>query len=291
MPLEIDPNKYFSIEIDARPGINHLKYSLDLLIRESVSLGRTPIVFKPRFDPRHNLGKDVDAEWSKYIDLERIEITNAAQGTGIRTKALQRSDAGLFDSRSAAWFERDHVITQRENSTFDIIVRHNKTGLLIDAIHGGSSGLPGHVVRFTPSRQIVELALLVKQGLGEYCAMHVRRDDMLEMKDLYPNLERDTQPDRILETLLRTVPRRSRIYIMTNERDRSFFEPLRSEFDVHQYFDFPALRDLIECEQPDNFMLFEIEKVLFEQASTKIHTFTHPEGGRRISLTSDKGWA
>ena len=36
---------------------------------------------------------------------------------------------------------------------------------------------------------------------------------------------------------------------------------------------------------------FEIEKLLFERASTKIHTFTHPEGGRRISLTTDKGWA
>jgi hypothetical protein len=268
-----------------------LRFALDLLVREAVSLGRTPLVFKPRFDPRHNLGRDLDVEWDRYIDLQRVHLMDGAHGCEVCVAAVRPQGIADLDRLSTAWFERDHVVTDAENRSYELIVRRNKTGLSVDRVHGGPAGLPGYGVRFEPSAKVLDRVEKVRGRLGGYAAMHVRRDDMLEMKDLYPNLDRDTRPERILETLSQYLPQGARVYIMTNERDQRFFEPLRASFEVFQYFDFPELRELIDSDQPDNFLLFEIEKLLFERASTKIHTFTHPEGGRRISLTTDKGWA
>jgi len=50
----VNKNKYFTVQVDAKPGINHLREALEWLVRESVSLNRTPIVFTPHFDSCHN---------------------------------------------------------------------------------------------------------------------------------------------------------------------------------------------------------------------------------------------
>ena len=288
--IALDPAKFFTVEVEARPGINHLRYALELLILEAVALGRTPVAFKPWFDPRHNLGHDLDVTWAKYVDLSRVEIFNGEAVAAV-VHVLQPGEVPGLDRLSAAWFDRDHLVTDEESRSLDLIVRRNRTGLHIGCVHGVGFDMPGYKLRFAPSALVSEKFRIVKERLGEFTAMHVRRDDMLEMTDLYPNLGRDTQPDRIRQTLRERVPQHSRVYIMTNERDRRFFDPLRADFEIFQYFDFPELDEVIESGTPDNFLLFEIEKLLFEAASTKVHTFTHPEGGQRIALTSDKGWA
>lgn len=283
--------RYLTIEIEARPGINHLRFALELLVREAVAMGRVPVAFKPRFDPRHNLGHDLDVDWDRYIDLDHVELVDGATGAVTAIRMLRRADLGSIERLAVLWVEREHVFAGRENRNHDLLVRHNRTGLHIPSVHDGAAGLPQHVVRFRPSGRVESLAQAVRQRLGDYCGVHVRRDDMLEMKDVYPNLDRDTQPDRIGDTLARAVAEGSAVYILTNERDRSFFTPLKSRFVVFQYFDFPELKRLIEGPEPDNFLLFEVEKLLFEAAQTKVHTFSHPEGGPRLALCSDRGWA
>ena len=115
------------------------------------------------------------------------------------------------------------------------------------------------------------------------------RDVLTEKyKKKFPNLEKDTHPLRIRETLLRLLPEGSSLYILTNEADKTFFDPLREVFDVFQYFDFPELQRIVECEFPDNYFLYEIEKRLFSQARDKIFTFADREG-KRLSLTRDIG--
>lgn len=288
--IEPDPRRFFCVEIEVRPGINHLRHALELLVREAVSLGRTPVAFKPLFDPRHNLGHDLDVGWDTYIDLDHVEILNeAGVATGVRVAQLH--EVPQCERLSALWVDREHVISAAENCAVDIIFRQNRSGLHVEGLHDGGFGLPGHWVRFAPAASVRDRCRVVRDALGDYCAMHIRRDDILEMNDLYPNVDRDTQPERILATLRQHLVPHAKVYIMTNERDGAFFDPLRSEFRVFQYFDFPVLRELIESDRPDNFLLFEIEKLLFEGASTKVHTFSHPEGGARIALSLDKGWA
>jgi hypothetical protein len=291
-PQPADPARYFAVEIEARPGINHLRFALELLLREAAALGRTPLLFEPRFDPRHNLGHDLRTSWRRYLDLDAIEVVNRASGESALVKAVCAADVPRVDQLSTAWFERDHTITADENQCFDVLVRRNRTGLHVPPVHDGPAGLPDYTVQLPASALVHSLAQAVKAELGaNYCAMHVRRDDMLAMKEQYPNLDTDTRPDNIIKVLRANLAPASRVYVMTNERDTTFFDPLRAEYELHQYFDFPALRTLIECEEPDNFLLFEVEKQLFEHAPVKVHTFAHPKGAPRIALSTDTGWA
>ncbi len=283
--------RYLAVEVEARPGINHLRFALELLVREAVSVGRTPVAFKPRFDPRHNLGHDLLVDWDRYIDLDHVELVDRISGKVTSIRMLLRAELEPIDALATLWVEREHKFTACENRDYDLLVRQNRTGLHVPGVHDSAAGLPQHLVRFRPSARIRAIAERIRPQLGQYTGVHVRRDDMLEMKDVYPNLDRDTQPDRIGETLARELKDGSTVYIMTNERDKSFFKPLGSRFRIRQYFDFPELSELIEGPEPDNFLLFEVEKLLFAEADLKVHTFSHPEGGQRISLTTDKGWA
>lgn len=261
------------------------------MVRESISLNRTPIVFKPQFDSCHNFDIDVDSTWDKYLDLNYINIIHASTGKNFSIKAISDNDIYNYDDLSILWIERDHVVTDKENEYFDLIIRHNRTGLEIDGIHNGVRGITDYTVKFLPSKLVLDIYTQVSNKIENYCAIHVRSGDMLKMVDLYPNLDDDTQPEKIRSTLLGFLPKHSKIYILTNEQDKNYFNPLKTDFEVLQYFDFPELKDIVENEQPDNFLLFEIEKLLFENANTKIYTFTHPEGGIRKSLSRDLGWA
>lgn len=105
-----------------------------------------------------------------------------------------------------------------------------------------------------------------------YCAIHVRRGDKLKLP-AYPHLDEDTQPERILEILTKYVPKGTTVYILTNEKDKKYFDLLRSKYDILQYTNFPILKQLVENENPDNFLLYEIEKRILNSAKYKIHTF------------------
>jgi hypothetical protein len=287
----VDKKKYFTVQVDARPGINHLREALNWLVRESISLNRTPLVFTPHFDSHHNFDIEINATWDKYINLNNLQISKRSQDTTISIQAVMEKDIPNLNDLSTLWVERDHILTDKENEEFDLIVRHNRTGLEIDRVHNGIRGIPEYSVSFMPSNRVLDAYNQISDKLQNYCAIHVRRGDMLDMVDTYPNLDQDTQPDNIRATISQVMPIISKIYILTNERDKTYFNPLKNDYEIFQYFDFPELRELVECEQPDNFLLFEIEKLIFEGAKTKIYTFTHPEGGTRISLSKQLGWA
>ncbi len=288
---EIAAERYFTVKVDARPGINHLRDALRWLIRESLCLRRTPVVFDPRMDPVHNLGYSLETSWDRYIDLDDIQVRLAPDQPLVRLRALRMADIAPIESRSALRIPPDYFVKTRENQRFELIERHNPSGLVIAGVHGQSAGLAEMSVEFVPAPFVREHETRMRSVLGEYHAMHVRRGDMLSMRSQFPHLAEDTRPERILHTLSGVLPYGSRIYILTDERDRNYFDLLRERYEIVQYFDFPQLRCLIECERPDNFLLFEIEKRLFDGARTRIHTFAHPNGAPRIHLCRDRHWS
>ncbi|MBS3955278.1 MAG: hypothetical protein KGZ88_20195 [Methylomicrobium sp.] len=281
---EILVKKYFTVDIEAKPGINHLREALNWLIRESIYLNRTPLVFTPQFDSIHNYDIEISTTWSKYIDLKNIKIND------INIQAVENDEVTNLEDLSILWIERNHIITDNENEEFDLIIRHNKTGLKIDNLHD-FLGITEQKVQLPPSKRVLETYTQVRNQLKNYTAMHVRRGDMLSMTDKFPHLDEDTKPDKIKEKISQIIPKGSNIYILTNERNPDFFNPLKNDYEILQYYNFPELQKIVACKEPDNFLLFEIEKLIFESANTKIYTFTHPEGGVRISLCKDLGWA
>jgi hypothetical protein len=280
-----DTNRYFTVNVGSYAGINHMKSALRLLIKESLSLRRTPVVFTPHFLSSHNFGKDVIASWDKYIDLDKIAITQ--NGTTHHVRAFKRDVIADMDAIAVLEVKAQHVVTATENAAYQLIVKDNWTGL--------GFGAYGHEdfdfdVELSPSRVVLDYASHVTRQLGEYHSMHVRRGDKLAEKDRYPNLDRDTRPEAICETVSRILPRGSRVYILTDERTPNYFDVLGKDYQVFQYFDFPELRHLVEGTHPDNFLLYEIEQLVFARAKTQIYTFAHPQGKPRMSLTRDVGW-
>jgi hypothetical protein len=279
-----ETNRYFTVNVGCDAGINHMKSALVLLIKESLSLNRTPVVFRPRLLPSHNFGKEVNASWDKYIDLDRIAIVQ--NGTTHYVRALKRE---LIDDSDASVLEvkGQHLVTATENATYQLIVKNNSIGLGFEGVYGHDDF--DFDVTLGPSRVVLDCADHVTRHLGEYHAMHVRRGDKLT-ESRYPNLDRDTRPEAIYKTVSGVLPRGSRIYILTDERTPNYFDVLGKEYEIFQYFDFPELTQLVDGAHPDNFLLYEIEQLLFARAKTRIYTFADPKGQSRISLTRGVGW-
>jgi hypothetical protein len=279
-------NGYFTVNIACEAGLNHMKSALTLLIKESLSLNRTPVVFTPRLLSAHNFGKEVNASWDKYINLDKIAVTK--NGTTHYVSALNKDVIGDLDAFAVLEVKGKHLITPTENAAYQLIVRNNPGGLGFDGAYGHDDF--DFDVDLCPSGVVLDHADRLSRQLGEYHSMHVRRGDKLTEKERYPNLEQDTRPERICETVSRLLPKGARIYILTDERTPKYFDVLKKDYQIFQYFDFPELRALVEDEYPDNFLLYEIEQLIFARARTRIHTFAHPKGEHRISLTRDVGW-
>jgi hypothetical protein len=85
--------------------------------------------------------------------------------------------------------------------------------------------------------EIVDAAKRIAAALGSYCALHVRRNDFFI---LYP--QQNVPAHRLLENVERRVPVGSRLYIATDETDRSFFADLRGRYDL---FSLDCFRSLL----------------------------------------------
>ena len=281
-------NKYFTVNVGCEAGVNHMKSALSLLIKGSLALKRTPVAFAPRLLASHNFGKEVEASWDKYIDLSKIAITRNGAGVIHHVKVLQKDEIGDVSAVSILEVKSKHLVTAAENVEYGLIIKNNPSGLGFDNVYHHDDF--DFDVEFFPSSAVVAHAHKVCERLGEYSSMHVRRGDKLTDKRQYPNLEEDTRPERIYDTVSRVLPKGSRLYILTDEKTPNYFEVLKKEYQVVQYFDFPELKTFVQGDSPDNFLLYEIEQVIFAGAKTKIHTFAHPSGEGRISLTRDLGW-
>jgi hypothetical protein len=263
----------------------HLKSALMLLIKEAISLQRVPVAFTPRFLAAHNFGHQVPESWERYIDLENVLVTK--NGSTYHVSLAAPSALGRTESLSMLQVSGRHVVTDGENATYDLIVKDNPSGLGVENAFGHDDF--DFKVSLCPSSTVLGYAADVRGRLGEYYALHVRRGDKLrELR--YPNLARDTTPENIHATLKRVVPPGARIYILTDERTPGYFDILKQDYEIFRYCDFAALRGLIEGDDPDNYLLYEVEQLLFDGAATRIHTFAHPDGKPRVSLTSDVGW-
>lgn len=282
-PLRTD--RYFGVNVEVSVGIVHLKSALMLLIKEALSLKRVPVAFTPRFSPTHNFGHQVPESWERYVDLENVVVTK--NGSAYNVGMVASSVLARTESLSVLQVRSRHVVTERENAAYDLIVKDNPGGL-------GAENAFGHDefdfnVSLRPSSTVLCHAADVRGRLGDYYAMHVRRGDKLR-EARYPNLARDTTPENIHATLKRVAPPGARIYILTDERTPGYFDSLKQDYEVFRYCNFPALRALVESDDPDNYLLYEVEQLLFDGALTRIHTFAHPAGKPRISLTTDIGW-
>ena len=78
--------------------------------------------------------------------------------------------------------------------------------------------------------RFVEIAKVVKNKLGKYNAVHIRRNDFL--KWIPENMEKVASPDKLLSAIKLLYPNDLPLYIATDEKDVNFFKILKQEYQI-----------------------------------------------------------
>ena len=255
------------IDEDTRAGLDHQASNLRAMIAEAHSLGRRAIAPSLPLLPAHNFGVLLQSSLEKYFNLRSVAVED------------QPSDVLMLDDQMhGSWPEpifrigRDHAVTGEENRRYRTIVR-SMAGCP-DGLWRLAPGLwpeAGSRVFLPPSDEVIEMADALSSELGSYTSLHLRRGDKLGR---FQGLHRCTRSDYILRILDRLhVKPGSTVYLATNERDESFFDPISRKFDLRTFRDFPTLAALVEQHPPDNFMLYAVEKQIFRRGRLRIATF------------------
>ncbi len=105
------------------------------------------------------------------------------------------------------------------------------------------------------------------------CIIKVRRTDYLKLK---PILKQETKPDNIKRIInnieINNNLRFATVYIMTDEKDETFFKILKDYYNIKQYFDFEELKNI-----EDNYELYAIETYIRDLVDYRISMFKTKE--------------
>ncbi|GAB2215110.1 hypothetical protein Droror1_Dr00019485 [Drosera rotundifolia] len=94
------------------------------------------------------------------------------------------------------------------------------------------------------SKRLMDIVSSIAARLNwDYDAIHIVRGEKAKNKELWPNLDRDTSPDAILSTLKDKVDEGRNLYIATDERDKSFFNPVKDKYTTHFLVEYNDLWD------------------------------------------------
>lgn len=148
------------------------------------------------------------------------------------------------------------------------------------------------------SRQLRDAAEQIKNILGDYDGIHVRRGDKIKIRKdrfgvhrtLHPHLDRDTRPEAIIRRIADWIPEGRTIFIASNERTPGFFSPLSVKYRLAYSSNFTNILDAVV---QNNYQLFMLERLVLAGAKTFVKTFQ--EEPSDLALTDDqkknlRGW-
>ena len=254
----------------ARAGINHLRRNLEVLLREAHLLGRLAVLPALNLAPQHNFGVDRQWRWDAYFDLDGSALVDAAGTARALPLAAQPPPAGC-----PALVVPPGAPVPESAAGQPCVVRQVANPVFGKEVPGARRG-PPHF-RFRPAPRVLELADRVvtelrDRGGGEFGAVHVRRRDRL-----FGPMRWLTGPARVRARLQAGgVPDGAVVYLLSDEREGGFWEPLASRYDLARWEDFPELGSIVSRTAPggpDNYLLYEVEKQVMREASRRIETF------------------
>ena len=262
-PAQFPPEetgRYLMYYGETSAGISHLRSNLKYFLTECVQLKRTAVLTKPRLTPHHNRGIALDTSWRKYLNFDEIS----------KHHELQFIDYEQFCRKN---FREDSVllvkglrsITADENRKYQVIIRD----LSQQNLYGKTDvfTVPEVNIKKNWSPEIISEAQKVLERLPEkYCAIHIRRGDILLM---FPLERQVTKPSNVLKKLREYNPERLPVFLMTDEPDKTFYRNLEVEFEIYRYYHFANLVEL--AEKNDNYFLFLVEQSVLDKAEIQIN--------------------
>uniref|UniRef100_A0ACD5WRW6 Uncharacterized protein n=1 Tax=Avena sativa TaxID=4498 RepID=A0ACD5WRW6_AVESA len=146
-----------------------------------------------------------------------------------------------------------------------------------DRTQRSSVMLPYTFLPTMPARKLRDAANEMKEILGDYDAIHVRRGDLLKNRkdrfgverSLHPHLDRDTRPEFIKKRIAGWIPEGRTLFIASNERTPGFFSALSDRYKLAYSSNFSSiLEPIIE----NNYQLFMVERLIMQGARTFVKT-------------------
>ncbi|KAK8672015.1 hypothetical protein V6N13_110392 [Hibiscus sabdariffa] len=298
---------------DSCEGLGHQESSLRCALEEAIFLNRTFVMpSRMCINPIHNkkgiLHKvdNVTAEerWAatscaldSLYDIDQISETVPVILDNTDAWHLILSTSMKLGARGVAHVEGLTRVDLKDDSRYSNLLLINRTASPLswfaeckDRMNRSAIILP---YSFLPSMAAEKLRIAadqIKNLLGDYDAIHVRRGDKIKTRkdrygvkrSLHPHLDRDTRPEFILRRIQKWVPSGRTLFIASNERTPGFFSPLSVRYKLAYSSNYSHILDpLIK----NNYELFMIERLVLMGAKTIIKTFK--EDNTDLSLTDD----
>jgi hypothetical protein len=257
---------------------------------EAVYLNRIPVITPPLFHPKHNFGSNITVPWSKYLNLSQTKVyfRNKEEFEPMQKPfrfILEEDYKNLkFGEDQVYKIGHEDEITEAENTKYELIVRFVygiEKNVWLNAVPNKIQ--KNMCIDLSVSDDVERISKNIIERLGWYAAVHVRRGNRLKRNK---KLKKFTSNQHIFKTLRDIVPLEANVYILTDEKDRNYFDPLKEHFRIYQYFDFDELNVIVSGQEPDNNFLFLIEKLIFKNAANKIKTFKDFKQGNYLSAAS-----
>ncbi|KAK9084578.1 hypothetical protein Sjap_024989 [Stephania japonica] len=92
------------------------------------------------------------------------------------------------------------------------------------------------------SRRLMDIVSGIASRMNwDFDSVHVVRGWKAKKRELWPHLAEDTSPEALISSLQEKIEDGRNLYISTNERDTSFFDPLKDKYSTHFLDDYKDL--------------------------------------------------
>lgn len=271
-------------------GLAHHVMNLRCLLREAHASGRLAVLPPLTLHPKHNFGHARDWRWQDYYDLDASTLVDAA---GREYPLPIAPTAPVLSGKGSALVVRpgEHIPTNGD--AYSLVVRTFRHQIPKNEVPQECRPplelrlRPAEIVLCLAERAARHLASLA-QDVDGYVGVHVRRGDRLAEREFPPAL---TEPPHIEAVLTRIAVRRDEVlFVASDERDPSFFEPLRTRYRMFRYTDFPYLEALVSGNDPDNYLLYQVEREILRRGRLWIETLPGREPHAHASLVDAEEW-
>lgn len=280
----------------ALAGLGHHVENLRCLLREAHATGRFAVLPPLTLHRKHNFGHARDWRWQDYYDLDASTLVDpAGRVHPLPIASVAPALSGKRGASAAPLVVRAGERIPMNGNSHPLVVRTLSEQLFKRQVPQDCQ--PPVKFELRPSASVLRLADRAAQHLASlaregpvaksgYVGVHVRRGDRLAESEFPPAL---TEPPHIEAVLTRMSVRPAEVlFVASDERDPSFFESLRTRHRVVRYTDFPYLEALVSGDDPDNYLLYEVEREILRRGRLWIETLPKPHA--HASLVDAKEW-
>ena len=279
-------------------GLIHHVTNLRCLLREAHASGRLAVLPPLTLHPKHNFGHARNWRWQDYYDLGASTLVDAAgREYPLPIAPMAPALFGKRHGRTIPLVVRPGERIPTNGNAHPLVVRTFRHQTFNHEVPPECQSplelqlRPAERVLRLGERAAGHLASLARQGdapAGGYVGVHVRRGDRLEWGE-FPSAR--TKPPHIEAVLTRMAVRPAEVlFIASNEREPDFFEPLRTRYQVMRYTDFPYLKELVSGDDPDNYLLYQVEREILRRGRLWIETLPGRGPHAHGSLVDAKEW-